>query len=316
MTHRFTVNLQKLERDSHEACSLCGHVFRDGDTAHSGYNEAGLPLYVGECCSSAVHETAARYRWSARPYEVPPTGNALWRYMDLSKFIGLLRDQSLYFARLDRLGDPWEGAKGDRSNKPLWDDHYLKFFQDAIRNPPEGYTCDKTDEEIRAEAKRLLRELEAGSNHEQRTTYVSCWHENEAESEALWRLYCPPTTTGVAMKITVGGLKAIFDEDFTVQIGRVKYIDFRSQFAGVNDSVFRKRKSLQHEQEVRAVIRANSEESKFGLTRAVNLEVLVKEVVLSPFTAPWFESVVRDLLQRYGAAFPVRTSELLSNPFF
>jgi hypothetical protein len=276
----------------------------------------GTPLYVGDCCATQVQETAVCYSWSARPYEVPAAGAALWRYMDLAKFVSLLRDQSLYFARLDQLGDRWEGAKGDRRNKQTWDDHYLRFFQEAIRNPPQGYTCDKTDDEVQSEAQRLLEELEAGSNYEQRTTYVSCWHENEAESEALWRLYCPPTTAGVAVRTIAGDLKATFDDDFSVQIGRVKYIDFRSQFAGVNDSVFRKRKSLQHEQEVRAVIRIRSEEESIGVARPVDLQSLIKGVVVSPFTPPCFEWIVGDLLQRYAIAIPVRTSELLSDPFF
>jgi hypothetical protein len=316
MTHRLTNELRKIQRDSHDTCSSCGKPFSDGDTAHSGYNADGLPIYVGNCCVEQVRETAVRYRWTARAYEVPQPETALWRYMDLAKFLVLLRDQGLYFARLDHLGDRWEGAKGDRSNKALWDDHYLRFFQDAIRNPPGGYTCDKTDDEVRDEARRLLQQLEAGSDREQRTTYVSCWHENEAESEALWRLYCPPNTAGVAVKTTAGSLKTVFDNDFAVQIGRVKYIDFRSQFAGVNDSVFRKRKSLQHEQEVRAVIRVDAEEDRIGVTRKVDLQSIVKEVVVSPFTPPWFTSIVEDLLQRFAISLPVRTSELLSDPFF
>jgi hypothetical protein len=186
MTHRFTIALRKLERDAHEACSACGKFFREADAAHSGYRPDGAPVYVGDCCSFLIGETAARYRWSARPYEVPGSSASLWRYMDLAKFICLLRDKSLYFSRLDHLGDPWEGAKGERNNKQTWDDHYFRFFQDAIRNPPKGYVCERTDEEINAEASRLLHEMELGGAYEQKTIYVSCWHENDAESEAFW----------------------------------------------------------------------------------------------------------------------------------
>jgi hypothetical protein len=35
---------------------------------------------------------------------------ALWRYMDLSKFVALLQTGKLYFARADKLGDPFEGS--------------------------------------------------------------------------------------------------------------------------------------------------------------------------------------------------------------
>jgi hypothetical protein len=198
----------------------------------------------------------------------------------------------------------------------IWDDHYLRFFQDAIQNPPEGYECEKTQDEIEAEASRLLNQLELGGSNELRTTYVSCWHENEAESEALWRLYCPPSSVGVAIRTTFGDLKLAFDEDLSVEIGRVKYLDFQTQFAGVNDSIFRKRKSLQHEQEVRAVIRDRTESKSLGISRPVNLAALANEVVISPFAPAWIESVFGDLLQRYAVSLPVKPSDLLSEPFF
>jgi hypothetical protein len=236
--------------------------------------------------------------------------------MDLAKLICLLRDKSLYFGRLDHLGDSWEGAKGARENKGIWDEHYLHFFEQAIRNPPEGYECRKTDEEVKAEAARLLDQLELGGHTELKTTYVSCWHENESESEALWRLYCPPTTVGVAVRTTFGDLRVSFDDDLSVSLGRVKYVDFRSQFAGINDSVFRKRKSLQHEQEVRAVIRDYSKKETLGLTRPVNLDRLIKEIVVSPFAPGWIEPLLADLLLRYSVSVPTKSSELLAEPFF
>lgn len=316
MTHRFTLELRKLERDSHDTCSVCANGFEEGETAYSGYDANGTPRYVGVCCSSRIIETAARYRWSPRPYEIPPQAASLWRYMDLAKFLYLLRAKSLYFARLDQLGDSWEGAKGARSNKQIWDDHYLRFFQDAIRNPPEGYKCDKTQDGIEAEASRLLRQLELGGSNELRTAYVSCWHENEAESEALWRLYCPSNTVGIAIRTTFGDLKLAFDDDLSVEIGRVKYLDFRTQFAGVNNSIFRKRKSLQHEQEVRAVIRDHSENKSLGISRPVSLTSFAKEIVISPFAPAWIESIFGDLLQRYAVSLSVKRSDLLSEPFF
>jgi hypothetical protein len=316
MSHRFTLELQKLERDSHDACSLCGRHFNDGETSHSGYDAESRPLYVGNCCASRIQETAARYRWTKHPYEVPSDDSSLWRYMDLAKFVSLLRDRSINFARADVLGDSWEGAKGARINKTIWDAHYLSFLQEMIRNPPEGYQCEKSDEEVAAEANRLLEQLAVTGSLDLRRTYVSCWHENEIESEALWRLYCPPPTAGIAIRTTFADLKRAFDNDVSIQTGRVKYVDFRTQFAGVNDAIFRKRKSLQHEQEVRAVIRQYPGDESTRLTRQVELPALVKEVIVSPFSPPWLESIVSDLLKRYEAPIPIRTSELLSQPFF
>ena len=157
--------------------------------------------------------------------------------MDLAKFVALLRDRSIYFARADHLGDPWEGAKGAKSNKNVWDSHYLHFFREAIRHPPKGYKCEQSDEEVEADAKRLLEQLETSGSLDLRTTYVSCWHENETESEALWRLYCPPPTAGIALRTTFADLKRAFDDDLSIknwarQICRL----IRTQFAGPNDA--------------------------------------------------------------------------------
>jgi hypothetical protein len=43
----------------------------------------------------------------------------LWRYMDLSKFIALLQDRALYFARADKLGDPFEGSSPKKNQEIL-----------------------------------------------------------------------------------------------------------------------------------------------------------------------------------------------------
>ena len=38
-----------------------------------------------------------------------PTSN-VWRYMDFTKYAAMLESSSLYFARIDKLGDPFEGS--------------------------------------------------------------------------------------------------------------------------------------------------------------------------------------------------------------
>lgn len=40
----------------------------------------------------------------------PPKDAILWRYMDFVKFISLLETNTLFFARADKLGDPFEGS--------------------------------------------------------------------------------------------------------------------------------------------------------------------------------------------------------------
>jgi hypothetical protein len=116
MTLRFTPELRHLERRCHDKCSSCGKPFQEADTAHAGYSAEGQGIYVGDCCKALLAETAARYYWQPPICETPEGEAVLWRYMDFAKFLALIKDSSIYFARADQLGDPWEGAKGATIN--------------------------------------------------------------------------------------------------------------------------------------------------------------------------------------------------------
>jgi hypothetical protein len=316
MTHRLTIELRRLQRDCHNLCCSCGHFFRTSDTAHSGYSKDGSPLYVGDCCVGKLAETAVRTYWQPQPYEIPENDASLWRYMDFSKFVLLLKEKALYFARADHVGDKFEGAKGASTNRAVWDDHYLRFFRECILNPPDGKTCTLSHEEVQQHAEKLLEELEAAGRLQLRTTFLSCWHESKTESEALWRLYCPPPSAGIAIRATYGALNESLGDNPDIAIGRVQYVDFRKNFAGVNDAIFRKRHSLSHEKEVRAVIRDHGHQEKTGIHRPIELNVLIDQVVISPFASDWFEFVVRDVMSKFEVSIDIVSSELILEPFY
>jgi len=46
------------------------------------------------------------------PALIAPTDvdTKIWRFMDFTKFVSMLEESGLFFARLDRLGDPFEGS--------------------------------------------------------------------------------------------------------------------------------------------------------------------------------------------------------------
>ena len=316
MTHRFTLELRRLERDSHDKCSICGRAFQKEDVAHSGYGAEGQPLYVGSCCEAKITETAARYEWEPRAYEVPDESALLWRYMDFAKFVALLKESALYFSRADLLGDRYEGAKGLLANKSKWDEYYLKFFRDALQNPPPGANFGLSTEELERRAQKFIVDLEALGKDGLHTTFVSCWHESQVESEALWRLYCPPSSAGVAIRTTYSALTLSLGDNPDIKIGRVRYIDFRKTFAGPNDAIFRKRQSLSHEREVRAVVHRFDARDKVGIRIPIALNQILETVVVSPFAPTWFEEVLKEIMQRFSVDVPIITSELMLDPFF
>lgn len=316
MTHNYTPRLHRLQRDSHDQCSVCSLPFKEGDTAHSGYDSNRQELYVGACCQNLLAETARRTRWQQLAYTVPDKESILWRYMDFAKFVSILRSKSLYFSRTDLLGDRFEGAKGITLNKSTWETHYLDFFRQAIRNPPPDYSFKLSDEQVERNAKELLDSLNISSLSIIKSTFVSCWYENEGESEAIWRLYCPPPSIGIAIRTTYSALNKSLGDDLSISIGQVKYIDFKKEFADINDAIFRKRQSLSHEKEVRAVIRESGINEILGKALPVDLSTLLHEVVISPFAPTWFKDVLQETMLRYDVTAKVSFSELLLDPFF
>ncbi|WP_431022579.1 hypothetical protein [Erwinia rhapontici] len=315
MTNRFTKELSNLASDCHDYCMSCGYVFNYGDTSHSGYDNENEPLYVCDNCSGKLKETASRSFYSPLAYEVPEKNTKLWRYMDFTKYVSLLSSKGVYFSRANCFEDDFEGAKGIKKNKVGWDTHFLNYFRDAIINLPDGVKSDKTSEEIEQNAQRLLKELEMGGEVFRSSTFISCWHENNHESEAMWRLYSRIWDNAIAIRTTYQSLKLSLGSNPMIKIGRVKYIDMNKGYAGVNDAFWRKRKSFEHEREVRALT-MDFDMKDAGKIIPCDLSVLIEEVFVSPKAPGWFISLVNDINKKYSINIQVSPSELDEVPFF
>lgn len=315
MTHRLTDELRRLAFENHDECVSCGYKFKDRDTSHLGYDINHKPLYVCDNCSGQLKETAIRHSFSFRPYEIPSSESKLWRYTDFTKYVSLLSTRGLYFARADCFKDTFEGAKGIRTNKEKWDNYYLDFFREAIRNPPEGNVLEYSPEEVETEAKRLLDDFDRSGEFCKKHTFINCWHENEHESEAMWRLYSSVLENAIAIRTSYDSLYRALGRNPGISIGRIKYIDFRKICAGVNVAYWRKRKSFEHEKEVRAILR-DWECSERGKTVPCDLSVLVEGIFVSPSAPYWFSQLVDDVNEKYGLKVKVSQSELVQEPFF
>ncbi|HEY0913347.1 MAG TPA: hypothetical protein VGE22_00630, partial [Solimonas sp.] len=305
----------RLAHEHHDACVSCRRSFREGDTTHWGYLGNGTPSYVCDDCAGTLAETASRIYFMPHPYSVPDPAAKLWRYMDFTKYVSLLSSRSLYFARADSFDDTFEGAKGLRKNKKRWDDHYSDFFRKAIRNPPEGYKFEMAEEEVEAQASRLLRDMETGGEYFRKRNYINCWHENDHESEAMWRLYSSFLPNAVVVRSTYGALYRSLGRNPDIKIGRVQYIDLKTSYAGVNDAFWRKRKSFEHEREVRALT-LDFRSAEPGKLMPCDLSVLIEQVYVSPRSPGWFVALVNDVNEKYGLPLKVSTSELIEEAFF
>jgi len=172
-----------------------------------------------------------------------------------------------------------------------------------------------TKEKLELEATRLLHEMNIGSKYDREHTYISCWHNNEYESEAMWRLYSKDVTNAIAIQTTAKQLYLALDREPTIEIGKVRYIDFEKAFASVNGAFWYKRKAFEHEREVRAIVHRH-EEPCAGIPFPIDVERLIEGIYISPYAPKWFVSVVQSVVDTYRINKPVHQSQMLLKPFF
>lgn len=190
-----------------------------------------------------------------------------------------------------------------------------QFFRQAIENPPEGYLNELSKEEVGQHSQRLLKELERAGLSTKKFTFVNCWHENEFESEAMWRLYSNYFENAVAIKTSFKNLYISMGKNPSIKIGRVKYLDLNNEYAGVNDAFWRKRKSFEHEREVRAILIHPGCNDRGKIIKC-DLSILIEEIFVSPKSPAWFIKIINDVNNKYGLKVKVSTSQLNEEPFF
>ena len=237
----------------------------------------------------------------------PPASDAiLWRYMDFTKFVSLLEKQALFFARADKLGDPFEGS--------------LTKVNEAVRSM--SLKDQLSDEQFRT----ITQVITEGTKNLTRWTLINCWHENAHESEAMWKLYARETD-GITIKTDFNSLKNSFTCSENIFIGSVNYVDYDSHFIPEGNAFYpylHKRKSFEHESEIRAIVQEvpisdlrgdfPQDICDIGKYYEIDLPVLIQEVVVAPFAPDWFLELVKSVTVRYNFEFPVEKSALADNP--
>jgi hypothetical protein len=232
-------------------CCLCSEVVEFGRPAFAGYSDTGEPIVVCAECADALKEFATPVYWSGSFDLSVDENQALWRYMDFSKFVAMMQQNGIYFTRASKFDDPFEAAAGIASREGVWNEHYLQFFRQAVTTPPPGYPpTSKTASDVEKEAARLLGDMRS-AYAQARDLLVCCWHSNSVESEALWRIYCSPGAPGIAVKTRVGRLWNALKDEAGANVGKVQYIDFSKSFSSGDQRIYCKRSSLAHESRTR-----------------------------------------------------------------
>ncbi|KKL11974.1 hypothetical protein LCGC14_2540400 [marine sediment metagenome] len=224
----------------------------------------------------------------------------LWRYVSIPRFQELIESRSLYFARANKLGDPFEGsvAMPNISQRPEY------FSKTAIEQMTQIYEM-------------MLH-----------WSYVNCWHRSKHESVAMWALYGKGSAS-VALRTRYNSLAKVLPDE--VLLGEVKYVDYKTYWVPEDNALYplmHKREAYKHEQEVRALILRlppgkpddgvdlSKVKTPLGLTVEVDLNGLLDCITLSPDMTARDEDIVTTVLETNGFDISVERSALEDSPVF
>jgi hypothetical protein len=247
---------------------------------------------------------------------VPPADQniRIWRYVSLAKFVWMLQKRALYFCRCDLMEDPFEGHR----TKPRKDEE--DEFVGALLG--EGREKLINREEAERKAREQFKTFIMGTPKFMRgTLFINCWHMNEEESFAMWKLYASRDDS-ICVQSTYRKLAALLpDECF---LGTVRYIDYMTDiidFENALSYIVHKRKAFEHERELRAgVWNVHKTAEKFvssdgrGVIVPVDTSELIERVFVSLDSEPILKDITENLCRTHGVTAPVFKSEVYAGP--
>lgn len=225
----------------------------------------------------------------------------IWRYINFKKFVDLLEKRALFFSRADKLSDQFEGSIPKPTIR-------------TRKNISDSISFDRSSQYTKAFKKVVL---------------VNCWHMNDFESDAMWKLYLKEAN-GVAIQSTFKNLVQCFDADTKniVYIGKVNYIDYNIdsfQEGNIFQPYIFKRKEFQHERELRVITLytdANVNKPDFlskvfdfnGINIPVDLHILIERVYICPNARKGFFNLVKSIMREYALDIEPTKSSLEDEP--
>ena len=225
-------------------------------------------------------------------FKPPDDENAkIWRYMSFDSYKDMLSSSCLYFCEGNKLKkkDPYEGS-------------YLSFellkkvsLKDAVEFANKMKSCGPS---IR----------------------VNCWHLNDFESVAMWKIYGKAVALQSTYKRLVEALRKC---PCAVRVGEVSYIvpgkeSFKTEGP---ETVFvpwlHKHRGFAYERELRAVIWETDDMPVMddgSVLAPVDLVTLIEAVYVSPMTTSDVKGKVEKINKEYGVMAPFFQSELAYIP--
>jgi hypothetical protein len=210
----------------------------------------------------------------------------VWRYMSFASFVAMITKRELFFRRPCKFDDRWEGLY-----PPCFEQRTMEYFKSI--DEPEGAIADW---------KRNFLRVQQGSRC---GSFVNCWHAQEHESDAMWRLY-GSSKESVAIRSTIGKIMECLvpspDSFGDVQYYAPDDLTFKSLRSG-----FFKRNHFEHEHEVRFWYEDRAVRARIAndeVIRDDNLSKgeahaisdppkMIQKIVVAPGAEDWFFDAVK-----------------------
>ncbi len=219
-----------------------------------------------------------------------PNGNTIiWRYMELEKFLHLILNKQLFFSRLSKMTDKYEGTLPGELVK-------RRIIQIAQKNKADPFEAVAKEQ----------REIEEFRNF----TFINCWSINRNESYALWKIYLRGSNSGIAIKSTISKLRKSIESikdnpDFF--IGKVDYKNHFKEYPPDNFQLtLAKKPFYEFERELRVGYSYSPELEKetpilsqvSGYYIDIDISQLIEKIYISPFTGSWFYKSFNETIQK------------------
>jgi len=242
--------------------------------------------------------------------------STIYRYFELDKFEYLLRDRALFFCRCDKFeNDLFEGSvpKTEVENRPS----QIKNIASYFNHPISDKEVKQKDQGLGNVYKKLKKSF-----------VVNCWHINNGESDAMWKLY---TNKGIAIRSTVKNLiVSLKDCKEQIYLSKVSYknydIDIFDGKPSLLSPIVHKRKAFAHENDVRLIEQVNeavkdvnyweTTKNHKGKNIACNINKLINKIILCPKSDIDSEENVKSLLNKFGFNYAIEKSKLDDEPIY
>jgi len=223
---------------------------------------------------------------SNKNIETPNGNTIIWRYMSIDKFLHLITAKQLFFCRLSKMTDRFEGR--------LPKDNYTSRISQIVQS--EGISALPKANKERIEIEKFKDQ-----------TYINCWTISREESYALWKIYLRGSSCGIAIKSTVSKLrKSIELESKNVDflIGKVIYTKFLKDYPPPYEVLTTTKSPFyDYEKELRVFFKLNEideEKDSVHLRPGWNVKLditeLIDRIYISPFIGKWFYDSLIEIL--------------------